>query len=237
MRSSPTILRTLGAQVRGAATTAGKMPPGKLILATSSAADADFSCNNPSPGVPCRWGDYSAATPDPVQTSVVWGTNEFNTASSSNPPAWADENFALLVAIPHAPTGVMARAGDQSAWVGWTPSTFDPGLPTTSYKLTAYVAAVAVATLTVSAPATAAIFKGLTNGTTYTFTVIAINGSGPSPESAPSNAVTPTRAVLQAPPGIAATRSGVNKAPPATPPPTSRPASADPAPVTRPSPR
>jgi hypothetical protein len=110
----------------------------------------------------------------------------------------------------------VARAGDQSAWVGWTPSTFDPGTPTTSYKLTAYVGASPVATLTVTAPATAAIFKGLTNGTTYTFTLIAINVFGPSPESAPSNAVTPTRAVQQAPPGIAGTRSGVNQSPTGT---------------------
>jgi LPXTG-motif cell wall-anchored protein len=32
---------------------------------------------------------------------------------------------------------------------------------------------------------------GLTNGTTYTFTVKAINAIGTGPESAPSNSVTP----------------------------------------------
>jgi hypothetical protein len=209
-RSSSTILPTIAAQVRRASTAAGTMEPGELILATSSAADTDFSCNNPV-GAGCRWGDYSAATPDPVQTAVVWGTNEFNTAATTT-PAWSNENFALLVAVaPHAPTGVVARAGDQSAWVGWTPSTFNAGTPNTSYKLTAYVGASPVATLTVAGPGTAAIFKGLTNGTTYTFTVIAINVIGPSPESAHSNAGTPTRAVLQAPPGIAGTRSGANQ--------------------------
>jgi hypothetical protein len=219
-RSSSSIFPLIAAQVRGAGTAANQMAPGELILATSSATVMDFSCNNPvfTPSIPCRWGDYSAATPDPVQTNVVWGTNEFNTASTFNPPGWSDENFALLVAVPHAPTGVVARAGDQSAWVGWTPSTFDPGLPTTSYRLTAYVAAVAVATLTVSAPATAAIFKGLTNGTTYTFTVIAINGSGPSPESAHSNAVTPTRAVQQlSSQAPTPSRSPVNQSAPGTP--------------------
>ena len=35
---------------------------------------------------------------------------------------------------------------------------------------------------------------GLTNGTTYTFTVKALNGAGWSAESAPSNAVTPKAA-------------------------------------------
>jgi hypothetical protein len=214
-RSSSTILPTIAAQMRGASTPAGTMAPGEIVLATSSAADGDFSCIN-SGGANCRWGDYSAATPDPVQTNVVWGTNEFNTGSGST-PAWSDENFAIVGAVPHAPTGVVARAGDQSAWVGWTPSTFDAGTPNTSYKLTAYVGASPVATLTVTAPATAAIFKGLTNGTTYTFTVIAINVIGPSPESAHSNAVTPTRAVQQAPIATPASRSPVNQAPAAPP--------------------
>jgi hypothetical protein len=220
-RSSSSIFPVIAAQVRRAGTAANQMEPGELILATSSATDLDFSCNNPvvpPPAVPCRWGDYAGATPDPVQPCAVWGTSEFNTAPTST-PAWSDENFALLVeAAPHAPTGVVARAGDQSAWVGWTPSSFDAGTPTGSFKLTAYVGASPVATLTVSAPATTAIFKGLTNGTTYTFTVIAINVIGPSPESAPSNPVTPTRAVqqLSSPPPIGS-RSGVNQGPAASP--------------------
>ena len=95
-RSSLTTYPVIAAQIRIASTPAGQMEPGELVLATSSNFDADFTCNNPSPGVPCRWGDYSAASPDPVQTNVVWGTNEFNTASGST-PAWSDENFALLV--------------------------------------------------------------------------------------------------------------------------------------------
>jgi hypothetical protein len=217
-RSSSAIYPVIAAQTRLTSTAPGTMLPGELVLSSSSAADTDFSCNNPPgppPIAPCRWGDYSAATPDPVQPNVVWGTNEFNTASGPT-PAWADENFAVFGPVaPQAPTGVVARAGDQSAWVGWTPSSFDAGTPTTNYKLTAYVGPSPVATLTVAAPATAAIFKGLTNGTTYTFTVIAINLVGPSPESAHSNPVTPTRAVQQAPIASPPSRSPVNQAPPA----------------------
>ncbi len=93
-RSSANIDPLIAAQVRYLATAPGAWAPGELVLATSSAADNDHSCNSP-PGSPCRWGDYSGLTPDPVQTNLVWGTSEFNTASGST-PAWSDENFAIL---------------------------------------------------------------------------------------------------------------------------------------------
>jgi len=192
-RSSSTIYPVIAAQIRLASTPAGQMEPGELVLATSSNFDSDFTCNNPNTNFPCRWGDYSAATPDPVQTNVVWGTNEFNTASGSA-PAWSDENFALIgPAAPRAPTAVVAAPGDNSATVTWTPSTFDPGIPVTSYKLTAYAGASPVATTTVAA-ATAATFTALADGVTYTFTVIAIDAVGASPESVHSNPVTPVQA-------------------------------------------
>jgi hypothetical protein len=193
-RSSSATLPTIAAQVRIASTTAGQMEPGELVLATSGTFDADFSCNNPTPGIPCRWGDYSGATPDPVHTNVVWGTNMFITASTSL-PAWSDENFALLVAIaPHAPTAVSATPNDQSATVSWTPSAFAAGDADTTYTITVYVGVTAGATMTVNAPATTAIFRGLVDGITYTFTVIANNGVGASPPSIHSNPVTPARA-------------------------------------------
>jgi hypothetical protein len=40
---------------------------------------------------------------------------------------------------------------------------------------------------------TEAVLRGLTNGTTYTFTVRARNAVGDGPESAASNSVTPQR--------------------------------------------
>jgi len=94
-RSSVNIDPLIAARIRYAGTAAGQMAPGELVLATSSAADTDFSCNNPLPGVPCRWGDYAGASPDPLKTTLVWGTAEFN-AAVGPAPAWSDENFAIM---------------------------------------------------------------------------------------------------------------------------------------------
>ena len=217
-RSSALIDPVIAAQIRLTATAAGAMEPGELVLGASAAADTDFTCNNPDPGTPCRWGDYSGATPDPVQKNVVWGTSEVNTAAGAA-PAWIDRNFALAFATtPHAPTAVVATAADHSAYVSWTNSTFVPSSPITSYTITVYVGLTAGAQIVVGPSTTIAYFPGLTNGVTYTFTVIATNSVGDSPESVHSNAVTPTRAPAQATPAASSARINVAQAPPTTPP-------------------
>jgi hypothetical protein len=94
-RSSTSIHPLIGARLRTTSTPLGTMLSGELVLASSSAADTDFSCIPSGGGPPCRWGDYSGASPDPVQPFAVWGTSEFNTASGST-PAWQDENFAVM---------------------------------------------------------------------------------------------------------------------------------------------
>jgi len=49
----------------------------ETVVAASTVNDADFSCGSSlSPPVgylPCRWGDYSAARPDPSNFNAVWG--------------------------------------------------------------------------------------------------------------------------------------------------------------------
>ncbi len=94
-RSSTTIHPLIGARLRTTSTPLGTMESGELVLASSSAADTDFSCIPSGGGPPCRWGDYSGASPDPVQPFAVWGTSEFNTASGPT-PAWQNENFAVM---------------------------------------------------------------------------------------------------------------------------------------------
>src|SRR4029077_11414065 len=89
--------------------------------------------------------------------------------------------------VPGSPTGVFALAGEASATVTWAAPSV--GL-ITSYTVTA-----APGGATVTAPGTAqsATVTGLTDGSTYTFTVTAANSAGASPPSAVSNPVIPDR--------------------------------------------
>jgi hypothetical protein len=213
-RSSSSTFPLIAARIRLQSTASGMWEPGELVLASSAFADMDRSCNVPV-GSPCRWGDYAAATPDPLQINLVWGTSEFNTASGTN-PAWSNQNFALWIAA--APSAVTAWAGDASASVSWIAPPVESVGPIANYTIKAYAGSSVVATMTTGGTGTAAIFMGLTNGTTYTFTVTANGAIGPSPESMSSNAVTPTRAAAQAT-STPAPRDSAVQSTPAPPPP------------------
>jgi len=89
---------------------------------------------------------------------------------------------------PTAPTGVSALPGNAQVTVTWDPPEASD-VPAESYTVTAEPGG---ASCTVPAPATRCTVTGLTNGTTYTFTVTAHNAGGSS--SAP-----PTAGVVPAP--------------------------------------
>lgn len=87
---------------------------------------------------------------------------------------------------PGAPTDVKATAGSGEATVSWTPPTHVGSFPITDYQVTSSTGSHTCLSKTTSCTVT-----GLTGGTTYTFTVRALNGAGWGPYSSPSNAVTP----------------------------------------------
>ncbi len=93
---------------------------------------------------------------------------------------------------PGAPTGVSASAGGLQATVSWTPPASDGGSAISEYRVIPYIGTSAQSPTTVPAPATSSTVTGLIAGTTYTFKVAAVNAAGQGPESAASNAVTPT---------------------------------------------
>lgn len=91
-------------------------------------------------------------------------------------------------AVPGAPTSVVAWPTFAAAVVNWAPPQYDGGSTVTSYVATASPGG---ATCGVSAPDTWCTISDLSNSSTYTVTVRAINVAGSSPPSQPSNPVTP----------------------------------------------
>ena len=120
-------------------------------------------------------------------------------ANNANEPAAAYRGgFALVRALPDAPASVTATPGDGTATVTWQPPAYTGGGPVTSYALVVDQQARVIPDVT--SPATV---TGLTNGTAYTFSVIAFTsaGFGEANASAP---VTP-QPVPGAPTGVTVT--------------------------------
>ena len=135
-------------------------------------------------------------------------TSTFPNSSYGAANYWVDVVFTAAP-VPGTVTGVSATSGGlTSAYVSWTaPSS---GGPATSYKITPYIGSTAQASTTVSGSNTTATVTGLTNGTTYRFTVQAVNPNGAGPQSAQSNAVTPLTAVVPAAPTNVTAEAGAN---------------------------
>jgi titin len=117
-------------------------------------------------------------------TITAWNSRGSGPPSDPTPP--------ITVGAPTKPTAVAAAAGAARATVYWTAPSTNNGSPITAYTVTPYLGTAAQPPHTFTSTATAQTVTGLQSGKTYTFTVAATNANGTSPQSAPSNTVTPT---------------------------------------------
>jgi hypothetical protein len=196
-----------------------KLPPGAVSNVTATAGPGSATVNFTAPatgGPPTRYTvipyigstaqDSVTVTGNPPATSVkVSGldpatsyTFKVQAANGSGTGPLSSASNAITPTAPTAPaapTGLIASASNQQATVRWS-APDDGGRTITRYTVTPYLNGVAQTTTTVTgSPApTTAVVTGLTNGSSYTFTVSATNSVGTGPDSAASSAVTPSAA-------------------------------------------
>jgi len=183
-----------------------QVQPGTTYIASYFAPNGHYSATKDYMWPGASPGPHGLSTLDagPLHATHNFGTvtnglyaygsgSTFPTGSFSATNYWVDVMFAPTPA-PGAVSNVSATAaGTTSASVSWNAPTTG-GAPS-SYKITPYVGSTAKTPTTVNAPATTTTVTGLTNGTTYRFTVQAVNPAGNGPESAQSNTVTPLNPV------------------------------------------
>ncbi len=124
-------------------------------------------------------------------TFVTAGTCTINADQAGNGSYLAatqvTRSFTVNAVVPGAPTIGTATAGNTQATVTFTAPASNGGVAITGYTVTSNPGGIVRA-----ATASPFTFTGLTNGTSYTFTVTATNSAGTGAASAASNAVTPS---------------------------------------------
>ena len=90
-------------------------------------------------------------------------------------------------ATPDAPTSVTATGGNTQASIAFTAPSSDGGSAITTYRVTSSPGG-----FTNTGASSPIVVTGLSNGTAYTFTVVAANANGTGTVSSASNSVTPS---------------------------------------------
>jgi hypothetical protein len=144
-------------------------------------------------------GDHDTTTTTTLAPVGGHGSGNGGPGLPVSPPIVITPGGSTSSPSPEAAQAVLATAGDGTATVTWSPPTSGP--PAGGYQVS-----VADQKVTLSASDTSWTAKGLTDGSTYTFTVTVLGSSGAGP-SVMSNPVVPGADVAGAPTGVTATAS------------------------------
>lgn len=121
-------------------------------------------------------------------TSVEVGNFTVTVNDASGCSGFRSYSISVLPDVPSAPQNVTATAGNAQAQVAWQAPASDGGAAISGYTVSAVQDPAKTCTPTSGLTCTV---MGLTNGTTYTFAVVANNSQGPSAAGV-SGSVTPT---------------------------------------------
>lgn len=121
-------------------------------------------------------------------TPTTAGDFSFTTQATDAQSFTGARSYTVHVAAiaPGAPTGAAATPGPEQATVSFVAPTNTGGAPITGYTVTSSPGG-----LTATGANSPIVVNGLTDGTGYTFTVVAENTAGPGPASDPTTSVTP----------------------------------------------
>jgi uncharacterized protein (TIGR02145 family) len=140
-----------------------------------------------NPGNLTGTGTTSPITVAGLTNGTAYTFTVIATNAAGSGPASSASNSVTPSAVPGAPTIGTATKGNAQASVAFTAPASNGGSAITGYTATSNPG-----NLTGTGTTSPITVTGLTNGTAYTFTVIATNGNGNSLPSSASNSVTPS---------------------------------------------
>lgn len=134
--------------------------------------------------------DITGLTSGTSYSYTVTATNNTGTSSAST-----SSTGVVVTTVPDAPSSVSGTPGSNQIALTWSAPN-NGGSSITGYIITPYIGASAQTTISVG-NITSTTITGLTNGTSYTFTVIATNANGNSSASSASAIIIPTNVQVE----------------------------------------